>query len=477
MICLLTKSGIAPELRRGKSSVDTPNSRCGEQEESPSANGTNLETVDISIDEGVSGNHNQESIYRETLEKGKEKEQFKDDSGETVFITGGLRGPVIDSLADIYKHFPRRVYFEDELREGLSETESSSSEEIGYRENISDSDDQISDDNTARSSVNTQKAGTSCQGTTAKKMFNEETPEETAAELLHSYQQTLNNLAQNLLIKDVRVEKFHGRDNEDISRWFEKLELLLTTKGIEKTGPLAVAQIINNLSGPAETFLFELPSEERESFEKLKCALRKRYATKDRTWAKRQRLISRRQRSSERLSDYINDMHELFNGLHIGEVDKVTYFVEGLLPSMKIEVLKKMPETLLEAEECARTLDSINKTVSQTGEAGQMERVINALMSTGQIPAVATGTSSQPVDQQIQSINTKLDVLASKLEGAAHKKVDSEKLAAYAEPENNEQGAMMKMIQDLRDAVESLDRRIEARINNLSRRISPTYQI
>jgi len=39
-----------------------------------------------------------------------------------------------------------------------------------------------------------------------------------------------------MLIKDVRINNFHGRDNEDITRWFEKLELLLTTKGIEKTG-------------------------------------------------------------------------------------------------------------------------------------------------------------------------------------------------------------------------------------------------
>jgi len=90
---------IAPGLRKGKSGVDTPNSRCGEEEESPSASGTNLETVDISIDEGVTENRSQESIYKETLEKGKKKERSKEDSEETVFTTGGLRGPVINSPA------------------------------------------------------------------------------------------------------------------------------------------------------------------------------------------------------------------------------------------------------------------------------------------------------------------------------------------------------------------------------------------
>lgn len=91
-----------------------------------------------------------------------------------------------------------------------------------------------------------------------------------------------------------------------------------------------------------------------------------------------------------------------------------------------------------------------------------------------QVLAVATDTISQPVDQQTQSINTKLVALASKLESVTHKKVDLETLAAHAGPENSEQGAMMKMIQDLRDEMDYLDRRLEARMNNLSRRILPT---
>ena len=128
------------------------------------------------------------------------------------------------------------------------------------------------------------------------------------------------------MIKDVRIDNFHGQDSEDILRWFEKLELLLTTKGIKKTDQLATAQMINNLSRPAETFLLELPAEERESFEKLKCTLMKCYATKDRTWVKHQCLITQHQGPNELLSDYFNNMHELFSGLHVTEVDKVAYF-------------------------------------------------------------------------------------------------------------------------------------------------------
>ena len=148
-------------------------------------NCTNLAAVDVSIDEGASRilstspqnseqeiieatveeNRNQESIYNKTLEKGREKKREKEDiTGENHLTIGDLRVPEINSPADIYKYFPRRVGFEDEL----AETESSSSKEIGSRENNSDSDGQLSDDYKVRSPSNT-KTGTSIRGKTVKK--------------------------------------------------------------------------------------------------------------------------------------------------------------------------------------------------------------------------------------------------------------------------------------------------------------------
>lgn len=126
------------------------------------------------------------------------------------------------------------------------------------------------------------------------------------------YIRALTELTQKLLSRDVNIGKFHGYENEDINCWFEKLELVLESKGIQLDVPAAKTQLINNLAGPAETFMFELAIEERRDFNTLKQALVKRYSTKDRAWVKRQRLVARRQGSNELLSDYINDMHELF---------------------------------------------------------------------------------------------------------------------------------------------------------------------
>jgi len=60
-------------------------------------------------------------------------------------------------------------------------------------------------------------------------------------------------------------------------------------------------------------------------------------------------------------------MPEPFSGLNMAEVDKVTYFTEGLTQPLKVKVLERMPETLLQAEEVVRTVDSISKRVQQQG--------------------------------------------------------------------------------------------------------------
>ena len=61
------------------------------------------------------------------------------------------------------------------------------------------------------------------------------------------------------------------------------------------------------------------------NYNALKQALVKRYSTKDCAWVKRRHLVARHQGPNELLSDYINDMHELFSGLNMAEVDRVAY--------------------------------------------------------------------------------------------------------------------------------------------------------
>ena len=124
--------------------------------------------------------------------------------------------------------------------------------------------------------------------------------------------------------------------------------------------------------------------------------LMKRYTTKDRVCVKRRLAAARRQGLHEiSIRLFINDIHELFSGLNMAEMDKITYFTEGLLQPLNME---RMPETLIRAEEVARTFDSISQRETSSKENNQIERLIEAINISHQVPALATGTSASPID-------------------------------------------------------------------------------
>ena len=69
-------------------------------------------------------------------------------------------------------------------------------------------------------------------------------------------------------------------------------------------------------------------------------------------------------------------LHERFSGLNCSEPEKVTYFTEGLKSSLKVKVLERMPETLLEAEELARTFNSISRRL-EDNEPESLEKLLS----------------------------------------------------------------------------------------------------
>ena len=70
-----------------------------------------------------------------------------------------------------------------------------------------------------------------------------------------------------------------------------------------------------------------------------------------------------------------------------------------------------MPETLLQAEEVARTVDSISQQETSTKEGSQIERLIEAITCSQQVPAQATGTNASLNISQQQSLQTQMETL------------------------------------------------------------------
>ena len=153
--------------------------------------------------------------------------------------SGGQQLPIITSPGDIYEHFQHGSY-----EGGLLCDDSPNANLSPLLVGLTDVDTSSITSGSADSSISTTMKG--------------------------EYIRALQELTQKLLSKGVHINKYHGYENKDINCWFEKLELVLESKGIPLDVPATRTRLINNLTGTAETFMFELPPEERGSFMLLK---------------------------------------------------------------------------------------------------------------------------------------------------------------------------------------------------------------
>ena len=76
----------------------------------------------------------------------------------------------------------------------------------------------------------------------------------------------------------------------------------------------------------------------------------------------------------------------------------MTYFTEGLQASIRIKVSERMPETLLEAVELARTFNSICRRVGSSNDSEPLEKVLNSNLTQKLAPPSAKTLSGNPRD-------------------------------------------------------------------------------
>ena len=129
-----------------------------------------------------------------------------------------------------------------------------------------------------------------------------------------------------------------------------------------------------------------------------------------------------------------------------------------------------MPETLLQAEEVARTVDSISQQETSTKEGSQIERLIEAITCSQQVPAQATGTNASLNTTQPQSLQAQMEKLTQKLSELTPTVTESDKVAAYSEPQVDFQSKieeltklMKRMEGNFEDQIAILDKRMDTR--------------
>ena len=143
-----------------------------------------------------------------------QKKEEKKRGPET--ITGGTRVPVVNSLAEIYERFARRITYEESIQKNLE----SNSDTISLEETLSS--DSIDSDS---------------------ELVYSPQIEEMDRDLLQGYQRTLEKLAQRIMTKDINISKFYGYDHDDIDQWLDEFYFQLEARDISPGSRTALMQL------------------------------------------------------------------------------------------------------------------------------------------------------------------------------------------------------------------------------------------
>ena len=420
------ESKIAPELRRGPVAKEGTSSEPLEPSHKNSVrfNKTNLEPVDISVDSDSDDSLSAldprrlralvESEEELSSENEREKEKEKENFTDSIFATGSQQVPASSSSA----------------------TGSTS-----------------------------PPSNTIPPTTTPVDPTVIEQPEKA-----HVFRTKTISAFEQTPIPDVssphRPTAFHGFDSEDINRWLDKVENYLTLRRIDTSTPTALAELVLNLAGPAEDFYYSLPGDCKDTFTKLRDALKERFANENQSWITWRAITTRQQGPVEPLDTYLTDLTGKFRRINISDADKMRYFVQGLRADLRETVLLKQPKTFREAEEMARLASAVKTTMSNSNETVtiQLYNLTKTL-----ITLVANSNSPVSTNQQ-QSLQTQVETLTQKVNSLMPTVTKSDKVAAYSEPQVDFQSNLEQFMKRMENQMTNLEKRMDARITGLAQR-------
>ena len=127
--------------------------------------------------------------------------------------------------------------------------------------------------------------------------------------------------------------------------------------------------------------LLSIPETSKDSYKKLREAMNNRFASENNKCRQRQALSSLRQDPAESLEHYIESINFRCHQLDVKGTDKMRYFVQGLRPEIKEEVLMRQPKSFEEAEHLARLKVAVKESIDMKDQHHrQQDKTIQMLV-------------------------------------------------------------------------------------------------
>ena len=316
------------------------------------------------------------------------------------------------------------------------------------------------------SSDSTEEEGSEDSAAYSEELSADERSEDNEPQMDRELIETLGKIAQRLGSKDINISKFYGYDREDIDQWLEEFDYQLEARDISPESKAALTQLTIHTAGPAQEYIRTLPADQRATLGLVKDALKRCYSHRNREWVQRQQIAQRRQKPTEPLGDYMNDVVSKLHKLDMQENTRVYHFIEGLKPELQMEVLKAKPKTLSEAVETAREFDALlvrgNKSTpsEHTTEQGLINKLGELVSKLAGNSGTSTSIGKQPNPEH--PIVARMESLITRAENTPHHSESQESRNLLRE--------IREIKQSLLGEIQELDRQVDARINGLARR-------
>ena len=202
-----------------------------------------------------------------------------------------------------------------------------------------------------------------------------------------------------------RPDFFSGTRNEDVRRWLDKFQLHREANGWNDARARSMMAVC--LTGPAENWFHAQAEDQVDTIEHLTAALRAGFAPVDDSLALRDRLMSRRQGTSESVEAYGAEILELCRHLdrNMPGREKCAYLLHGLREPLKEHVLTEHPG----ADNVAQVLQTARiKEQAMRSTATQPNGVHAVAFDAGEL-------ALQEIAQDLRRVLNRMDSIAERV--------------------------------------------------------------
>ena len=201
---------------------------------------------------------------------------------------------------------------------------------------------------------------------------------------------------------NIRLPWFHGKEDEQVEKYFRELKRLKTI--YDWTDDHLLNMALLGLKGRADDWAGAIPDADKDTFAKLETQMVKIFGDRRAKWQKHAEFCSLRQGKDQSAIEFAGGLKQKQIKAEANDSMMLAVFLEGLKQTTARQVAILNPTSFTEAVDCATRLESLDK-----GKGGP--KISNAVSELG-------GDQEEGASSALDTVAERFGVVLARLEAA-----------------------------------------------------------